>query len=220
MESMTYTVKEIFLTLQGEGVHTGRRAVFCRFVGCNLWSGRERDRSVAVCSFCDTDFIGTDGIGGGRFEGAKALAQAIATAWNEALESDLESSGVPYVVFTGGEPALQLDGALVEACHAHGFEVGVETNGTKSLPEGVDWVCVSPKSGAPMQLTSGDELKVVIPQQDLGLDGLEEMEFSHFFVQPMDGPHLSRNMGLAVEHCMRNPKWRLSLQTHKLVGIP
>lgn len=209
---MTYSVKEIFFTLQGEGAQAGRPAVFCRFAGCNLWSGREEDRATAVCRFCDTDFVGTDGSGGGRFTDAVALADAVAAAW--------PGGGRPFVVCTGGEPLLQLDAALVEALHERNFEVAVETNGTVApAPPGIDWVCVSPKAGAPLRLTAGDELKVVVPQPGIDLELLEELAFRRFAVQPMDGPEVAANTRLAVDICMRRPRWQLSLQTHKLLGI-
>lgn len=209
---MTYSVKEIFFTLQGEGAQAGRPAVFCRFAGCNLWSGREADRATAICRFCDTDFVGTDGSGGGRFTDAVALADAVAAAW--------PCGGRPFVVCTGGEPLLQLDTALVEALHERDFEVAVETNGTVApAPPGIDWVCVSPKAGAPLRLTAGDELKVVVPQPGIDLEVLEELAFRRFAVQPMDGPEVAANTKLAVDICMRRPRWQLSLQTHKLLGI-
>lgn len=210
---MSYAVKEIFYTLQGEGAQAGRPAVFCRFAGCNLWSGREEDRATAVCRFCDTDFVGTDGTAGGRFGDAEALADAVAAAW--------PGGGRPFVVCTGGEPLLQLDAALVEALHKRGFEVAVETNGTVApAPPGIDWVCVSPKAGAPLRLTTGDELKVVVPQPGLDLGALERLAFGRFAVQPMAGPDdVTDNTRLAVEICLRRPRWQLSLQTHKLLGI-
>ena len=209
---MSYSVKEIFYTLQGEGAQAGRPAVFCRFAGCNLWSGREEDREAAICRFCDTDFIGMDGTGGGRFADAASLAEAVAAQW--------PGGGRPFVVCTGGEPLLQLDEALVTTLHARGFEVAVETNGTISpAPAGIDWVCVSPKAGAPLNLTVGNELKVVVPQLDLDLDALENLQFGRFSVQPMDGPGVNTNIRHAVEICMRRPHWQLSLQTHKLLGI-
>jgi len=211
---MTYSVKEMFYTLQGEGGQTGRPAVFCRFSGCNLWTGREADRATAVCRFCDTDFVGTDGQGGGKFAGADALADAIAARW----PAD-DTSGRRYVVCTGGEPLLQLDDALIDALHARGFEVAVETNGTQRAPAGLDWICVSPKAGAPLALTAGNELKLVFPQADAMPDRFETLAFDHFFLQPMDGPLRVENTRAAVEYCMRHPKWRLSLQTHKIIGI-
>jgi 7-carboxy-7-deazaguanine synthase (Cx14CxxC type) len=211
---MSYRVKEIFYTLQGEGANTGRPAVFCRFSGCNLWSGHEQHRAAATCQFCDTDFVGTDGPGGGRFEDADALAAAIEAAWEP------EGGVARFVVCTGGEPLLQLDAAVVDALHDRGFEVAIETNGTIEPPPGVDWVCVSPKAGADLVLREGDELKVVWPQEDLDLEQLERLTFEHLFLQPMDGPELERNTKLVVERCLANPTWRLSLQTHKYLGIP
>lgn len=211
---MTYSVKEIFYTLQGEGAQAGRPAVFCRFAGCNLWSGREEDRASATCRFCDTDFVGTDGVNGGKFPTADALAEAVDAQW---------PAGRPvrkYVVFTGGEPLLQLDLALVEAMHARGFEVAIETNGTLPVPEGVDWVCVSPKQGTTLAVSRGDELKLVLPQEGQDLGAFEKLDFSHFFLQPMDGPDKARNTQLAIEACKANPVWRLSIQTHKLLQIP
>jgi 7-carboxy-7-deazaguanine synthase len=210
---MTYAVKELFKTLQGEGAQAGRAAVFCRFAGCNLWSGREEDRAEAVCRFCDTEFVGTDGEGGGKFATAEALADAIAATWNGPAERR-------YVVFTGGEPLLQLDAALVDAVHAQGFEIAVETNGTLEPPPGIDWVCVSPKAGAPFQLKAGSELKLVFPQAGIDPAALETLPFDHFWVQPMDGPARTANTEAAVAFCLANPKWRLSLQTHKIIGIP
>ena len=215
---MAYAVKEIFPTLQGEGFHTGRAAVFCRFAGCNLWSGRASDRARGTggCArWCDTDFVGTDGTGGGRFDDADALADAVARAW-----SPRSSGGAPYVVCTGGEPLLQLDEALVDALHARGFEVGVETNGTLRPPRGVDWVCVSPKDGAALLLTEGDELKLIFPQAHALPERFEAMSFRHYFLQPMDGPARAENTARAARYCLENPRWRLSLQTHKLIGIP
>jgi 7-carboxy-7-deazaguanine synthase len=210
---VTYTVKELFYTLQGEGAHAGRAAVFCRFAGCNLWSGREEDRADAVCTFCDTDFIGTDGDGGGRFATPEALAAAIAETWRG-------QAGKPYVVFTGGEPLLQLDQALLDSTHAQGFTCAIETNGTRPAPDGVDWICVSPKAGAPLHLTTGSELKLVYPQADLMPDGMASLAFDHFWLQPMDGPRRAENTQAAVAYCLANPQWRLSLQTHKVIGIP
>ncbi|MEJ0092463.1 MAG: 7-carboxy-7-deazaguanine synthase [Methylocella sp.] len=208
-----YAVKELFLTLQGEGAQAGRAAVFCRFAGCNLWSGREKDRSEANCRFCDTDFVGTDGDGGGSFAGADALAAAIEAEWRGG-EADR------FVVFTGGEPLLQLDDALIEAVHARGFEIAVETNGTLAPPDGVDWLCVSPKAGAPFVATRGSELKLVFPQQDLWPDSLGALDFAHFWLQPMDGADRAANTAAAVAYCLEHPHWRLSVQTHKLIGIP
>jgi 7-carboxy-7-deazaguanine synthase (Cx14CxxC type) len=210
---MTYTVKEIFKTLQGEGAQAGRAAVFCRFAGCNLWSGREGDRADAVCRFCDTDFVGIDGEGGGKFPDAMALARAVAGAWGENPDNR-------YVVFTGGEPLLQLDAALLDAVHAQGFEVAVETNGTLAPPPGIDWICVSPKAEAELALRQGDELKLVFPQAGSDPDALERLHFDHFWVQPMDGPALAENTRAAVAFCLERPIWRLSLQTHKFIGIP
>lgn len=206
---MKYTVKEIFYTLQGEGAQSGRAAVFCRFAGCNLWNGREEDRSKAVCKFCDTDFVG-----GTRFGCAEAVASAVQMHWPSA------SHGHRYVVCTGGEPLLQLNAALVEAFHAYGFEVAVETNGTLPVPTGVDWVCVSPKAGANLIATSGDELKLVFPQAGIDPAALERLHFEHFFLQPMDGPRLREHTAAAVKYCRARPRWRLSLQMHKVVGIP
>lgn len=210
---MSYSVKEIFYTLQGEGAQAGRAAVFCRFAGCNLWSGREEDRAGAACSFCDTDFVGTDGTGGGKFATPQALAQAVAARWPAG------AGGRPYVVCTGGEPLLQLDGALVEALHQAGFEVAVETNGTQDAPPGIDWVCVSPKGTAALKLTRGDELKLVYPQRDAPPETFAALDFRHFFLQPMDGPAQRQAMRAAAAYCMAHPQWRLSLQTHKVVGI-
>ena len=208
-----YAVKELFKTLQGEGGQAGRAAVFCRFTGCNLWSGLEKDRASAVCQFCDTDFVGMDGVGGGRFRGPDDLAIAIAAAWGP-------GGARRYVVFTGGEPLLQLDEALIEAVHGQGFEIAVESNGTIAAPAGIDWICVSPKAGAPLVQTSGQELKLVFPQHGVEPGRYEGLEFRHFFLQPMDGPDRARNTALAIAHCLENPRWRISLQTHKLMGIP
>jgi 7-carboxy-7-deazaguanine synthase (Cx14CxxC type) len=225
---VTYTVREIYYTLQGEGAQTGRAAVFCRFAGCNLWSGREEDRASAVCRFCDTDFVGADGPGGGKFEPAAALADAVAGAWSGGQGDGTPGAAVgpgavggrPLVVCTGGEPLLQLDEALVAALHARGFEVAVETNGTRPAPAGLDWVCVSPKAGAPLVLTTGDELKLVYPQDGAPPEPFESLAFRHFFLQPMDGPERERNTALATRYCLAHPRWRLSLQTHKLLGLP
>jgi 7-carboxy-7-deazaguanine synthase len=209
---MSYAVKEIFYTLQGEGAHAGRPAVFCRFSGCNLWSGREVDRENAVCRFCDTDFVGIDGTAGGRYQDAASLVDRIAGFW--------PGGGSPFVVCTGGEPLLQLDAALVEALHARGFEIAVETNGTIAHPPaGIDWICVSPKEGAPLRLVQGHELKLVVPQNGFDLEQLEVLQFERFSLQPMDGPHLAENTRRVVEICMERPKWRMSLQTHKFLGI-
>jgi 7-carboxy-7-deazaguanine synthase len=207
-----YTVKEIFYTLQGEGANAGRAAVFCRFAGCNLWTGREADRADAVCRFCDTDFVGV-GPDGGRFATADALADAVAARWPSVDE------GRPLVVCTGGEPLLQLDAAAVAALHERGFEVAVETNGTRQPPPGLDWICVSPKVGAPLVLTAGDELKLVYPQEGGDPARFAGLPFRHFFLQPMDGPDVAVNTGRAVAYCLAHPRWRLSVQTHKVVGI-
>jgi len=215
-----YTVKELFPTLQGEGAHAGRAAVFCRFAGCNLWSGREEDRATAICQFCDTDFVGSDGYGGGKFETAHELADAIETAWRSTSAGPQQR----YVVFTGGEPLLQLDEELIEALHQKGFEVAIETNGTIKVPKGVDWVCVSPKDGAELVVLQANELKLVVPQA--GHHSLEKlmarfegMDYRNRFLQPMDGPNQKSNTELAVNLCQKRPLWRLSLQSHKLIGI-
>jgi len=210
---MTYSVKEIFYTLQGEGLQAGRAAVFCRFAGCNLWSGREADRQTAVCRFCDTDFVGTDGTLGGKFETAAALAARIAQQWP--ADQPLRR----YVVLTGGEPLLQVDDALVDALHEQGFEVAVETNGTIAAPAGIDWICVSPKAGAPLVQTRGHELKLVYPQPALLPDQLEGLAFDHFLLQPMDSPSRAENTAAAIAWCQSHPRWRLSVQMHKMVGI-
>jgi 7-carboxy-7-deazaguanine synthase len=207
-----YTVKEIFYTLQGEGANTGKAAVFCRFSGCNLWSGREEDRSRAVCQFCDTDFVGV-GPDGGKFADASLLAQAISVAWRG------DSAPEKFVVCTGGEPLLQIDDELVDAIHNAGFKMAVETNGTRLAPRGIDWICVSPKAGAPFVQTTGSELKLVFPQPNAMPSQFESLAFDNFFLQPMDGPLIIENTRLAIEYCMAHPKWRLSLQTHKQVGI-
>ena len=208
-----YAVKEIFKTLQGEGAHVGRVAVFCRFTGCNLWSGREIDRGTATCSFCDTDFVGTDGPGGGTFSTAEHLAGAIEAAWGK-------ERAQRFVVFTGGEPLLQLDAQLLTAVRARGFESAVETNGTKDVPPGLDWVCVSPKADAPLRVRSGNEIKLVFPQDRLDPASLETLDFKHFWLQPMDGANRQANTAAAVRYCLEHPRWRLSLQTHKFIGIP
>jgi 7-carboxy-7-deazaguanine synthase len=213
---MTYAVKEIFFTLQGEGANTGRPAVFCRFAGCNLWTGREADRADATCQFCDTDFVGVDGPGGGKFEAADALARAVAEKW----PANVSPRARKLVVCTGGEPLLQMDAGVVLALHAHGFEIAVETNGTQLPPDGIDWICVSPKAGAPLVLTRGNELKLVYPQQGGEPERFAELDFEQFFLQPMDGPDRERNTELALSYCLRHPQWRLSIQTHKLLGIP
>lgn len=209
---MTYSVKEMYYTLQGEGAQTGRAAVFLRFAGCNLWTGLERDREKAACQFCDTDFVGTDGPGGGKFATADELALAVAGKW--------PGGGRPYVVCTGGEPLLQLDEAAIAALHAKGFEVGVETNGTQEPPNGLDWICVSPKSGADLVLKRGNELKLVYPQVGAEPERFADLAFDSFFLQPMDSPQRDANTAATIEYCRAHPKWRLSLQTHKLVGIP
>jgi 7-carboxy-7-deazaguanine synthase (Cx14CxxC type) len=215
-----YTVKELFPTLQGEGAHAGRAAVFCRFAGCNLWSGREEDRASAVCQFCDTDFVGSDGIGGGKFDNAQDLASAIEQSWKSTSAGPQRR----YVVFTGGEPLLQLDEALISALHQRGFEVAIETNGTIKVPKGVDWVCVSPKAGSELIVLQANELKLVVPQ--VGHDALEnlmsrfeKMDYRNRFLQPMDGPNVKSNTELAVTLCQKRPLWRLSIQSHKLIGI-
>jgi 7-carboxy-7-deazaguanine synthase (Cx14CxxC type) len=212
---MSYAVKEIFYTLQGEGAQAGRASVFCRFSGCNLWSGREEDHRAAVCRFCDTDFVGVDGEGGGKFATAGDLAEAIQQKWPQ--DSSL---GQRFVVCTGGEPLLQLDAGLIAALHLRGFEIAVETNGTVRAPAGIDWLCVSPKAGAPFVQRSGDELKLVFPQPEADPANFELLSFRHFFLQPMDGPSRDANTQLAVRYCLAHPKWRLSLQTHKFLGIP
>jgi 7-carboxy-7-deazaguanine synthase len=212
---MSYAVKEIFYTLQGEGAQAGRAAVFCRFAGCNLWSGRESDRSSAICQFCDTDFLGVDGEGGGRFATAEELAETVGGKWPVSGLDDRR-----LVVCTGGEPLLQLDRELIDALHERDFEIAVETNGTVEAPEGLDWVCVSPKAGAQLVQKTGDELKLVFPQANAEPHRFEGLAFRYFFLQPMDGPYREANTELAVRYCMEHPKWRLSLQTHKMLGIP
>ncbi len=213
---MAYRVKEIFYTLQGEGTHAGRAAVFCRFAGCNLWSGQERHRGAATCTFCDTDFVGTDGPGGGRFATARELVLAISAAWPAGPHPKSE----PYVVCTGGEPLLQLDEPVIDALHQSGFVVAVETNGTQATPLGIDWVCVSPKAGAPLALERADELKLVFPQADTDPASFEGFDCPRLLLQPMDGPERDRNTQLAVQYCLAHPQWKLSLQTHKFLGIP
>ena len=210
---MGYKIKEMYYTLQGEGAHTGRPAVFCRFSGCNLWSGREEDRHKAICQFCDTDFWGMDGENGGRYI-AENLVKKACELWGDITQ------GRPYVVCTGGEPLLQMDEILIETFHRAGFEVGVETNGTVEAPMGLDWVCVSPKAGTELEITAGDELKLVFPQPDAMPELFEQLDFTNFFIQPMDGPDIQRNTRLAIDFCLKNPKWRLSIQTHKLLNIP
>jgi 7-carboxy-7-deazaguanine synthase len=211
---MTYSVKEIYYTLQGEGAQAGRAAVFCRFAGCNLWTGREEDRAEAVCDFCDTDFVGTDGPGGGKFASASELVDAVLTEWQG------EKGSRPLIVCTGGEPLLQLDNELIEGLHEWGFEIAIETNGTIRAPSGVDWICVSPKAKAELVQRTGNELKLVFPQPDAMPELFEQLNFDHFFLQPMDGPEREENTRLAIDYCLKHPKWRLSLQTHKLIGIP
>jgi 7-carboxy-7-deazaguanine synthase len=213
---MTYAVKELFFTLQGEGANSGRAAVFCRFAGCNLWSGREQDRATAVCSFCDTDFVGTDGAGGGSYRGAAALAERIAALWSAHCGVDSHA----FVVFTGGEPLLQLDAALIDAVHAHGFEIAVETNGTLRAPAGIDWLCVSPKADSPLVQTRGDELKLVYPQPLAPPERFEALDFGSFYLQPMDGADYQANLAATLRYCMEHPQWRFSLQMHKAAGIP
>lgn len=213
---MAYSIKEMFYTLQGEGAHMGRPAVFCRFSGCNLWTGREQDRHKAVCTFCDTDFVGTDGEGGGRFGNAKDLANAIARTWTGAPHSRAKK----LVVCTGGEPLLQLDEEAIEAMHAHGFEVAVETNGTQPAPQNLDWICVSPKADAKLVLVRGDELKLVYPQEKAMPERFDGLDFKHYFLQPMDCPKVAAHTAAAIEYCKAHPQWRLSVQTHKIVGIP
>lgn len=215
---MTYLVKELFLTLQGEGAHAGRAAVFCRFSGCNLWTGREEHRAIAICQFCDTDFVGTDGPGGGKFPTAELLADAVVSTW--AAGGASEGVGVPYVVCTGGEPLLQLDDELVTALHAAGIEIAIETNGTLAVPDGIDWVCVSPKAGADFVVAKGNELKLVFPQINFSPLQFEGLEFEHFYLQPMDGLDRKKNTDLAVAYCLEHPNWRLSTQTHKYLEIP
>ena len=211
---MAYQVKEVFATLQGEGRQMGRPAVFLRFAGCNLWSGREQDRATAQCQFCDTDFVGTNGPGGGTFAEAKALADQVAATWPG------NGAQPRFVVCTGGEPLLQLDAALIAALHARHFEIAIETNGTMAVPDGIDWVCVSPKAGCDLVQTTGDELKLVYPQSALDPAMLEALAFDHFLLQPMDGPARDANTGAAIDYCLAHPKWRLSIQSHKLLGIP
>lgn len=213
---MTYSVKEIYYTLQGEGAQTGRPAVFLRFAGCNLWTGREKDRARAICNFCDTEFVGTDGPGGGKFANAADLAAAVRATWPDSV------SGKPYVVCTGGEPLLQIDDAAIEALHNAGIEIGVETNGTLQAPAGLDWICVSPKAGATVVQTSGDELKLVYPQPqpEAQPERFIDMEFSHFFLQPMDSANREKNTQATIRYCLEHPHWKLSLQTHKIIGIP
>lgn len=211
---MSYSVKEIFYTMQGEGAQSGRPAVFCRFAGCNLWSGREKDRATAICRFCDTDFVGVDGDNGGRFETAESFATAVRAQWKSN-----DPTVKPLVVCTGGEPLLQLDTVAVQALQDLGFEVAVETNGTQSAPKNIDWICMSPKAGTKIVLTEGDELKLVFPQPDLQPSSVEHLQFKNWFLQPMDGPERDKNVQLTLQYCLAHPRWRLSLQMHKLVGI-
>ncbi|MEP7064460.1 MAG: 7-carboxy-7-deazaguanine synthase [Gemmatimonadota bacterium] len=213
---MTYAVKEIFFTLQGEGANTGRPAVFCRFAGCNLWTGREADRADATCQFCDTDFVGVDGPGGGKFSAADDLARAVSEKW----PANVSARARKLVVCTGGEPLLQMDASIVRALHAEGFEIAIETNGTQLPPDDIDWICVSPKVGAPLVLTRGNELKLVYPQVGGEPESFAGLDFERFFLQPMDGPDRERNTELALAYCLSHPQWRLSIQTHKLLGIP
>jgi len=229
---VSYAVKEIYFTLQGEGANTGRAAVFCRFAGCNLWTGREEDRQAAICRFCDTDFVGTDGPGGGKFASARDLARAVAAQWPSNGATPDKSPGVSpgraasrglarrFVVLTGGEPLLQLDPELVDALHAEDFEIALETNGTLEPPAGIDWICVSPKAEAPLVLTRGNELKLIYPQAGMEPERYASLDFAHFFLQPMDGPEREPNTVAAMRYCLTHPQWRLSLQTHKLLGIP
>jgi len=219
---MTYHVKEMFYTLQGEGCRAGRASVFLRFAGCNLWSGLARDREQALCNFCDTDFVGTDGEGGGRFESPQELASAVRRSWDCAqLEKvQLAHGAIPYVVCTGGEPLLQLDRALIAALHDENFEIAVETNGSIAAPAGIDWICVSPKGQVPVLQITGDELKLVYPQSNALPEAFEDLAFDHFLLQPMDGDQVHQNTQMALQFCLSHPKWRLSLQTHKLLGIP
>jgi len=210
---MTYSVKELFLTLQGEGANTGRRAVFCRFAGCNLWSGLEKDRATAQCTFCDTDFIGTDGPGGGKFKTAQDLATAALQCWRS------NKLGKPLIVCTGGEPLLQIDAALIDALHAAGFEIAIETNGTIKVPQGIDWVCVSPKGQSDVIVTTGDELKLVYPQKNVDPKRFNDWDFTHFFIQPLDDENQLHHVQEAIQYCLDHPQWRLSLQTHKMIGI-
>ncbi len=210
---MIYSIKEIFYSLQGEGLHTGRAAVFCRFAGCNLWSGREKDRSQAICQFCDTDFVGVNGQNGGQFSSAQILVEKVAAIWEGRVAK-------PFVVCTGGEPLLQLDTVLIEKFHQACFEIALETNGTLAAPAGLDWVCVSPKAHAPLLLQSGDELKLAYPQLDAPPERFQDFGFKHFFLQPLDGRKREINIQLALRYCLKHPQWRLSLQTHKCLGIP
>ncbi len=209
-----YSVKEIFYTLQGEGINAGRPAVFCRFSGCNLWTGREQDRETAICSFCDTDFVGTNGSGGGKFATAEKLSRAIADCWPEA------GGGKKLTVFTGGEPMLQVDAAIIDAIHGHDFEIAIETNGTIAVPAAIDWICVSPKAGSELVQKSGSELKLVYPQSEFNPEQFSQLAFKNFMLQPMDNEHQAANVKAATQYCLDHPHWRLSLQTHKIIGIP
>ncbi len=228
---MSYKIKEIFYTLQGEGGQTGRAAVFCRFTGCNLWTGREKDRAKAICQFCDTDFVGTDGLNGGRFKTAAEVAAKVNDIWEKSVTGSQNTEGgqnaaiigkkiKKYVVCTGGEPALQLDAALVDALHAHDFEIAIETNGTIALAEGIDWVCVSPKAGTEVIVLRGSELKLVFPQKGAEPERFADLAFDNFYIQPMDSPLQAIHQKLALEFCLKNPQWKLSLQTHKILEIP
>jgi 7-carboxy-7-deazaguanine synthase len=210
---VTYSVKEIFYTLQGEGTHAGRASVFCRFAGCNLWSGQEKDRTSSICQFCDTEFVGTDGLGGGKFKTPENLANEISSHWGN------KNKGKPFVVFTGGEPLMQLDDLLIAAVHDAGFEIAVETNGTIEAPEGIDWICVSPKSGSELAIKQGNELKFVFPQIGIDPKTLLDLQFDHYLLQPMDSPEISENTEAVIDYCMTHPEWKLSLQTHKHLGI-
>lgn len=216
---MAYLVKETYTTLQGEGANMGRVAVFCRFSGCNLWSGRERDRTRAICTFCDTDFRGVDGVGGGRYTTAGALADSILANWRETC-TDAREYERRFVVFTGGEPLLQLDAMLIDAMHSRRFEIAVETNGSRAAPAGIDWLCVSPKGGAHLVLTAGDELKLAYPQAGAPPERFEHLDFTHFYLQPIDGPERGAHTRSAVDYCLAHPRWRLSIQMHKFIGLP
>ena len=218
---MPYAIKEIFHTLQGEGANAGTAAVFCRFAGCNLWSGREQDRATAVCKFCDTEFVGTDGTGGGKFATAAELADAVLACWESGSNrgSIRGTKANRFVVLTGGEPALQLDAAVIDALHTRKFRIAIETNGTIALPHGIDWICMSPKAGTEIVLRQGNELKLVYPQDGIDPAKYEAWDFEHFFLSPMDGPDRAKNTKLAIEYCMTHPRWRLSIQTHKVLGI-
>ncbi|MBP03008.1 MAG: 7-carboxy-7-deazaguanine synthase [Rhodospirillaceae bacterium] len=211
---MKYSIKEMHYTLQGEGARSGRAAVFCRFSGCNLWSGREKDRTKAICNFCDTDFVGTNGHKGGVYKDANSLAAKIAENWPKQINSK------PYVVFTGGEPLLQLNQPLISAMHERYFEIAIETNGTIAVPNNINWVCVSPKRGSKQIVLKGNELKLIYPQQGIDIDHLESLEFEHLFIQPMDNKNYTQNLSDSVDFCLKNPRWRLSIQTHKILGIP